>query len=88
MLLARLGIRTQTMGTLATFIMAFGMLSYGQDLLPSPIDSTHNPPTEVATTAQENAAAKNVIMGWMVKNLGSKMAMKDPMQEFAMTSLL
>ncbi|PYY01006.1 MAG: hypothetical protein DMG64_15720 [Acidobacteria bacterium] len=87
MLLARLGIRTQTMGTLATFIMAFGMLSYGQDLLPSPIDSTHNPPTEVATTAQENAAAKNVIMGWMVKNLGSKMAMKDPMQEFAMTSL-
>src|SRR5689334_18865345 len=87
MLVAQLRVRSRTISSVVTLMLALCTLGFAQKPVQSPVDSTKNPAIEVQTTSEQNAAAKNLMMGWMTKNLGTKLAMKDPMNEFAMTSL-
>src|ERR1700746_2186970 len=87
MFLVQPGIRTRRTGTVMILLLALCTWGFAQKPMQSPVDSTTNPPIEVQTTAAQNAAATSLMMGWMTKNLGSKLGMKDPTNEFAMTSL-
>lgn len=81
------GIRIRTTGTVVVTLLALCTFGFAQKPMQSPVDSTNNPSIEVATTAAQNAAATNIMLGWMTKNLGTQLAMKDPMHEFALTNL-
>ena len=58
-------------------------IANGQQPMQSPVDSTVNQSIEVQTSAAQNAAATNLMMGWMAQNLAGTMGMKDPMHEFS-----
>jgi len=80
-------LRSRSLNSAVVFMLALSGIVFAQQPIQSPIDSTHNSPIEVQTTPAQDAAAKNLMLGWMTRNLGTQLAMKDPMNEFAMTSL-